>query len=148
MQRQEFIRQIKVNNRLYDIADITLLQKKGMADINKLPFSIKILVENLLRKLDGRIVGREDVLKIAGWQKRYAEPVEIPYHPARVLMQDFTGVPAVVDLAAMRDAVQGLGADPKIINPLVPVDLIIDHSVQVDYFGTKACFTKECGQGI
>ena len=142
MQRQEFIRQIKVNNRLYDIADITLLQKKGMADINKLPFSIKILVENLLRKLDGRIVGREDVLKIAGWKKRYAEPVEIPYHPARVLMQDFTGVPAVVDLAAMRDAVQDLGADPKIINPLVPVDLIIDHSVQVDYFGTKDALQK------
>lgn len=142
MQRQEFIRQIKVNNRLYDIADITLLQKKGMADINKLPFSIKILVENLLRKLDGRIVGREDVLKIAGWQKRYEEPVEIPYHPARVLMQDFTGVPAVVDLAAMRDAVQDLGADPKIINPLVPVDLIIDHSVQVDYFGTRDALQK------
>ena len=142
MQRQEFIRQIKVKNRLYDIADITLLQKKGMADINKLPFSIKILVENLLRKLDGRIVGWEDVLKIAGWKKRYEEPVEIPYHPARVLMQDFTGVPAVVDLAAMRDAVQDLGADPKIINPLVPVDLIIDHSVQVDYFGTKDALQK------
>jgi len=116
MQRQEFIRQIKVNNRGYDIADISLLQEKGIAKIDTLPFSIRILVENLLRKLDGRIVTKEDVLKIAGWKKRYDEPVEIPYHPARVLMQDFTGVPAVVDLAAMRDAVKDLGGDPMKIN--------------------------------
>jgi aconitate hydratase len=142
MQRQEFIRQIKVNNREYDIADIRLLQEKGISDINNLPFSIRILVENLLRKLDGRIVTKEDVLKIAGWKKRYDEPVEIPYHPARVLMQDFTGVPAVVDLAAMRDAVKDLGGDPMKINPLVPVDLIIDHSVQVDYFGTRDALQK------
>jgi aconitate hydratase len=142
MQRHEFIRQIKVNNKPYDIADISLLQEKGIADINNLPFSIRILVENLLRKLDGRIVGKEDVLKIAGWKKRYDEPVEIPFHPARVLMQDFTGVPAVVDLAAMRDAVKTLGGDPIKINPLVPVDLIIDHSVQVDYFGTRDALQK------
>jgi aconitate hydratase A / 2-methylisocitrate dehydratase len=142
MQRQEFIRQIKVNNRPYEIADISLLQEKGISDINKLPFSIRILVENLLRKLDGRIVRKEDVLKIAGWKKRYDEPVEIPFHPARVLMQDFTGVPAVVDLAAMRDAVKDLGGDPMKINPLVPVDLIIDHSVQVDYFGTRDALQK------
>lgn len=142
MQRQEFIRQIKANNREYDIADIRLLQEKGIAKIDTLPFSIRILVENLLRKLDGRIVTKEDVLKIAGWKKRYDEPVEIPYHPARVLMQDFTGVPAVVDLAAMRDAVKNLGGDPMKINPLVPVDLIIDHSVQVDYFGTRDALQK------
>jgi aconitate hydratase len=142
MQRQEFIRQIKVNNREYHIADISLLQEKGIAKIDALPFSIKILVENLLRKLDGRIVREEDVLKIAGWKKRYDEPVEIPFHPARVLMQDFTGVPAVVDLAAMRDAVKDLGGDPMKINPLVPVDLIIDHSVQVDYFGTRDALQK------
>jgi len=142
MQKQEFIRQIKVNNRPYDIADISLFQEKGIADVNKLPFSIRILVENLLRKLDGRIVRKEDVLKIAGWKKRYDEPMEIPFHPARVLMQDFTGVPAVVDLAAMRDAVKDLGGDPMKINPLVPVDLIIDHSVQVDYFGTRDALQK------
>jgi aconitate hydratase len=142
MQRQEFTRQIKVNNSPYEIADISLLQEKGISDINKLPFSIRILVENLLRKLDGRIVRKEDVLKIAGWKKRYDEPVEIPFHPARVLMQDFTGVPAVVDLAAMRDAVKDLGGDPMNINPLVPVDLIIDHSVQVDYFGTRDALQK------
>jgi len=142
MKRQEFIRQIKVNNREYDIADIRLLQEKGIAKIDTLPFSIRILVENLLRKLDGRTVRKEDVVKIAGWKKRYDEPVEIPFHPARVLMQDFTGVPAVVDLAAMRDAVKDLGGDPMKINPLVPVDLVIDHSVQVDYFGTPDALQK------
>ena len=142
MERQEFLRQIKVDNSKYDILDITLLQQKGIADIDKLPFSIKILVENLLRKLDGQIVKKQDLLNIAGWKKQYDEPVEIPYHPARVLMQDFTGVPAVVDLAAMRDAVKELGGDPIEINPLVPVDLIIDHSVQVDYFGTGDALKK------
>jgi len=142
MERDEFVRQIKVKDREYDIWDITLLQEKGIADMDRLPFSIKILVENLLRKLDGRVVRKEELLKIARWQKQYQEPVEIPYHPARVLMQDFTGVPAVVDLAAMRDAVKGLGGDPKKINPLVPVDLIVDHSVQVDYFGSRDALTK------
>ena len=142
MERREFIRQIKVENTKYDILDITLLQQKGIADIDKLPFSIKILVENLLRKLDGHIVREQDLLNIARWEKQYDEPVEIPYHPARVLMQDFTGVPAVVDLAAMRDAVKELGGDPIKINPLVPVDLIIDHSVQVDYFGTEDALKK------
>ena len=142
MERQEYLRQIKSNNSTYDILDITLLQQKGIADIDKLPFSIKILVENLLRKLDGHIVKEQDLLNIARWEKQYDEPVEIPYHPARVLMQDFTGVPAVVDLAAMRDAVKELGGDPIKINPLVPVDLIIDHSVQVDYFGTEDALKK------
>ena len=142
MERKEFLRQIKVENTKYDILDFTLLQQKGIADIDKLPFSIKILVENLLRKLDGHIVKEQDLLNIARWKKQYDEPVEIPYHPARVLMQDFTGVPAVVDLAAMRDAVKELGGDPIKINPLVPVDLIIDHSVQVDYFGTEDALKK------
>jgi aconitate hydratase len=142
MERQDFLRQIKFDNSKYDILDITLLQQKGIADIDRLPFSIKILVENLLRKLDGHIVKEQDLLNIAKWKKQYDEPVEIPYHPVRVLMQDFTGVPAVVDLAAMRDAVRELGGDPIKINPLVPVDLIIDHSVQVDYFGTADALEK------
>jgi len=137
MEKQEFVRQIKVGDRAYHIWDLTLLSEKGIADVERLPFSIKILVENLLRKLDGRIVRKEDLLNIARWAKQYQTPVEIPYHPARVLMQDFTGVPAVVDLAAMRDAVKELGGDPMKINPLIPVDLIVDHSVQVDYFGSS-----------
>ncbi len=142
MEQHDFIRQIEVNGKSYQIFDITLLEQKGLADIKRLPFSIKILVENLLRKLDGRVVTFDDVLNIARWQKKYATPVEIPYHPARVLMQDFTGVPAVVDLASMRDAVATLGGDPKKINPLVPVELIIDHSVQIDYFGTSDALRK------
>ncbi|MCJ7542295.1 MAG: aconitase family protein [Desulfobacterales bacterium] len=142
MDKKEFIKQIEVNGRNYSIADITLLEKKGIADIKRLPFSIKILVENLLRKFDGRTVTKEDIINIAQWKKSYDEPVEIPFHPARVLMQDFTGVPAVVDLAAMRDAVKDLGGDPMKINPLVPVDLIVDHSVQVDHYGTADSLEK------
>ncbi len=125
-----------------DFFDIMRLEKNGIADIQRLPYSIKILVENLLRKLDGHVVLEQDLKNIAGWQKSYETPVEIPYHPARVLMQDFTGVPAVVDLAAMRDAVKDLGGNPQKINPLVPVDLIVDHSVQVDYFGNPDAITQ------
>ena len=142
MKKDEFISHINIQGNEYQIFDINILEKKGLADISKLPFSIKILVENLLRKLDGRLVREEDLFNIARWKKRYETPREIPYHPARVLMQDFTGVPAVVDLAAMRDAVNDLGGDPAKINPLVPVDLIVDHSVQVDYFGSKDALTK------
>jgi aconitate hydratase A / 2-methylisocitrate dehydratase len=142
MKKAEFINHVSVQGIGYQIFDINRLEEKGIATISRLPFSIKILVENLLRKLDGKIVREEDLLSIANWKKRYESPVEIPYHPARVLMQDFTGVPAVVDLAAMRDAVRDLGGDPAKINPLVPVDLIVDHSVQVDYFGTSDALTK------
>jgi aconitate hydratase A / 2-methylisocitrate dehydratase len=142
MDSKEFIKQIDVKGKIYGVWDITILEKKGIADIQRLPFSIKILVENLLRKLDGRTVKEKDVMNIARWKKQYDQPVEIPFHPARVLMQDFTGVPAVVDLAAMRDAVKELGEDPMKINPLVPVDLIVDHSVQVDYYGSKDSLEK------
>ncbi len=142
MNKAEFINHVNVQGKEYQIFDIHRLEEKGIADVGKLPFSIKILVENLLRKLDGRIVREEDLLNVAKWKKRYDTPLEIPYHPARVLMQDFTGVPAVVDLAAMRDAVRDLGGDPAKINPLVPVDLIVDHSVQVDYFGAPDALTK------
>ena len=105
MDKKEFIKKIDVKGREYRVADIMLLEKKGIADIKRLPFSIKVLVENLLRKLDGRTVTKEDLINIARWKKRYDQPVEIPFHPARVLMQDFTGVPAVVDLAAMRSSI-------------------------------------------
>jgi aconitate hydratase len=136
MKKSEFIRKATINKKEYRFFDIGLLEKKGIAKISRLPFSIRILVENLLRKMDDRVVKESDVLNIARWKKRYAAPQEIPYHPARVLMQDFTGVPAVVDLAAMRDAMKDLGGDPSKINPLVPVDLIVDHSIQVDAWGT------------
>ncbi|MDX9786598.1 MAG: aconitate hydratase AcnA [Desulfobacterales bacterium] len=142
MNKADFTRKLSVNGKSYTIYDINRLGEQGIADVRRLPYSIKILVENLLRKLDDKVVLVEDLKQIANWQKTYAAPVEIPYHPARVLMQDFTGVPAVVDLAAMRDAVKALGGDPKKINPLVPVELIVDHSVQVDYFGTADALKK------
>ncbi|UCE51876.1 MAG: aconitate hydratase AcnA [Desulfobacterales bacterium] len=142
MEKTDFISTVTIQGKKYNIFDINKLEEKGIAAVAKLPFSIKILVENLLRKMDGRVVRQEDLLNIARWKKRYDAPQEIPYHPARVLMQDFTGVPAVVDLAAMRDAIKDLGGDPTKINPLVPVDLIVDHSVQVDFFGTPDALTK------
>lgn len=139
MKKKDFIREIDISGKLYTLYDINRLAEQKVADIERLPYSIKILVENLLRHLDGRIVSEDDLMNIAGWRKHYEFPVEIPYHPARVLMQDFTGVPAVVDLAAMRDAMATMGGDPNRINPLVPVDLVVDHSVQVDYYGTADC---------
>jgi len=142
MQRQEFLKKVSIKGEDYHILDINLLEKKGIAEIGRLPFSIRVLVENLLRKLDNHIVREEDLQNIAKWQKSYDTPVEIPHHPARVLMQDFTGVPAVVDLAAMRDAVKTLGGDPRKINPLIPVELVVDHSIQVDYFGTSDSLDK------
>ena len=142
MERTDYRKKIAVAGRDYHFYDINALEEKGIATIAKLPYTIKILVENLLRKLDGHAVREEDLLNIARWKKHYPTPQEIPYHPARVLMQDFTGVPAVVDLAAMRDAVMELGGDPAKINPLVPVDLVVDHSVQVDYFGSADALEK------
>jgi aconitate hydratase len=142
MEKQEFERRINIKGQEYHIFDIGKLEEKGIADIKKLPFSIKILVENLLRKLDNYVVKEADLIQIARWRKHYESPVEIPHHPARVLMQDFTGVPAVVDLAAMRDAVRQLGGDPRKINPLIPVELIVDHSVQLDYYGTSDALSR------
>ena len=113
-----------------------------LGDISRLPFSMKVLLENLLRFEDGKTVTREDLQAMVDWQKERRIAREIQYRPARVLMQDFTGVPAVVDLAAMRDAMNGLDGDPQKINPLVPVNLVIDHSVMVDEFGTPRAFGK------
>ena len=118
------------------------LDKAGAAlgDISRLPFSMKVLLENLLRFEDGVTVTRDDLQCMADWLKERRINREIQYRPARVLMQDFTGVPAVVDLAAMRDAMKSLGGDPQKINPQVPVHLVIDHSVMVDEFGTPKAF--------
>jgi aconitate hydratase len=142
MDNKNFVKSIEVNGNTIRYYDIQQLSAEGIGDVSRLPYSIKILVENLLRKLDGRVVKADDLKAIANWQPGYDAPVEIPYHPARVLMQDFTGVPAVVDLAAMRDAVKELGGDPRKINPLVPTELIVDHSIQVDYYGTPDCLTQ------
>lgn len=117
---------------------LSKLIEDGIGNIERLPFSIKILLENALRNQDGVQFKPEDVENIANWDADNHNPVEIPYRPARVILQDFTGVPAVVDLAALRSAMHRLGGDPKKINPVVPVDLVIDHSVQVDAFGSEA----------
>jgi len=110
------------------------LETAGIAKVSRLPYTIKILLESLLRNCDNDIITQDHVLSVANWQAQGSR-YEIPFKPARVILQDFTGVPALVDLAAMRDAMQRLGGDPKKINPLIPCDLVIDHSVQVDYFG-------------
>ena len=116
---------------------IQKLAEDGVAEVSRLPYSIKILLEAALRQCDGFEITREDVERIARWSPETAGKEEIPFKPARVVMQDFTGVPAVVDLAVMRDAVADLGGDPEKVNPLIPVDLVIDHSVQVDYYGIR-----------
>ncbi len=118
------------------------LEKAGLGKVSRLPFSIKILLESLLRNCDGTLVTEEDVRALAAWNAGSPVSREVPYKPARVILQDFTGVPAVVDLAAMRSAMERLGGDPSRINPLVPVDLVIDHSVQVDFFGTMVALQK------
>lgn len=115
---------------------------KTLGDLSRLPYCLKVLLENLLRYEDGRTVTEEDVRAIANWLETRSSTKEIAYRPARVLMQDFTGVPAVVDLAAMRDAIVSLGGEPEKINPLSPVDLVIDHSVMVDVFGSPAAFAE------
>ncbi len=142
MNKKKYLSEIYIRNNSYTIFDINLIDVNSSIETKHLPFSIKILMENLLRNMDGKIVKEKDLANIAGWKKEYHAPIEIPFHPARVLMQDFTGVPAIVDFAAMRDAVHQMGKDPSIINPLVPVDLIIDHSVQVDYYGTSTAIEK------
>ena len=114
---------------------LSRLQEAGLCQIDRLPYSIRVLLESVLRNLDGTLVREEDVRNLAAWSPK-GTPVEIPFLPARVVLQDFTGVPAVVDLAAMRSAMQRLGGDPDKINPLIPADLVIDHSVQVDRFAS------------
>jgi aconitate hydratase len=127
---------LKVGAKTYAYYSLEAAAQNGLGDISRLPVSLKVLLENLLRFEDGKTVTKADIQAFAAWLKdKGSAEVEIAYRPARVLMQDFTGVPAVVDLAAMRDAAAKLGANPKAINPLVPVDLVIDHSVMVDYFG-------------
>jgi aconitate hydratase len=130
--------ELRVGGRAYKIFRLSALEKAGF-DLKRVPYSIKILLENLMRFEDGGTVKKSDIEYVAKWNTK-AEAQEINFRPARVVLQDFTGVPCVVDLAAMRDALKKMGADPKKANPLVPVDLVIDHSVQVDHFGSKDAF--------
>ena len=127
--------ELEVGGKTYEIYRIDALKDKG--DVERLPYAMKVLLENLLRNEDGRSVRAADIEALASWNAKDNQAKEIGFMPSRVLLQDFTGVPVVVDLAVMRDAMKDLGGDPDLINPLQPVDLVIDHSVQVDEFGTK-----------
>ena len=133
-------RTLNVEGKAYEYFSLPEAEKNGLTGISRLPFSLKVLLENLLRYEDGQTVTADDIRAMAGWLLERKSTREIAYRPARVLMQDFTGVPAVVDLAAMRDAMRAMGGDPARINPLVPVDLVIDHSVMVDAFGNGMAF--------
>ena len=133
---------LKVGSKTYAFYSLAAAEKNGLKGISRLPFSMKVLLENLLRNEDGRTVTKADLQAVAQWLKTKTSERDVAFRPARVLMQDFTGVPAVVDLAAMRDAMKTLGGDPKKINPLVPVDLVIDHSVQINFFGNNGAFKK------
>jgi aconitate hydratase len=131
---------LQVDGKSYEIFRLSALEKKGVGHVSKLPFSLRVLLENLLRQEDGRFVHPGDIEALGGWDPNAATQKEISFMPARVLLQDFTGVPAVVDFAAMREAIRTLGGDPKKVNPLLPAELVIDHSVQVDKFGSDMAF--------
>ena len=133
---------LEVGGKTYDYFSLAAASEAGLGDISRLPYSLKILLENLLRHEDGQSVTTEDVKAVAAWLTQRRSVREIGFRPARVLLQDFTGVPAVVDLAALRDAMVAAGGDAERINPLSPVDLVIDHSVMVDYFGDGRAFGR------
>src|ERR1043165_7249672 len=136
-------RTLKVGDAESTYCNVQEGEENGLTGISRLPYSMKVLLENLLRNEDGRSVTKEAITAVADWLTDKGKAgVEIPYRPARVLMQEFPGVPAVVDLAAMRDGIKALGGDPEKINPLVPVDLVIDRSVIVDEFGTPMAFAR------
>src|SRR5687768_10103625 len=136
---------LNVDGKTYTIFRLDALSRVAHSRAAQLPFSLKILLENLLRNEDDAFVKRDDIEAMARWDVRNWREQEIAFRSARVLMQDFTGVPAVVDLAAMRDAIARLGGDPQRVNPLQPVDLVIDHSVQVDEYGTEAAYLINTG---
>ena len=136
------VKNLEVNGRSYAYYDLAALERSGLCNISKLPFSIRVLLENALRNAHIGPATDDDVRLVAGWSPERAPPKEFPYMPGRVTLQDFTGVPVVVDLAAMRDAVAAKGADASIINPSVHSDLVIDHSVQVDYFASEGALAR------
>jgi aconitate hydratase len=134
---------LRARGGAYTVHRLDALKKAGVApNLDSLPFSIRVVLEAILRSVDGELVHDEDVKNLGGWNAKAPKDIEVPFMPARVILQDFTGVPAVVDLASMRAAVKRLGHDPRRVNPLVPVDLVVDHSVQVDAYGTKEALAQ------
>jgi aconitate hydratase len=132
---------LTVNGKSYAYFDLNALVQQKVGHVARLPYSLRVLLEAMLRNVDGFVVNNDDVIGMANWNAKSPAKVELPFMPGRVVLQDFTGVPCVVDLAAMRDAMKKLGGDPSAINPLVPCDLVIDHSVQVDAFGSKVALS-------
>src|SRR6187397_1909429 len=133
--------ELRLGDQTVRMYSLPALERAGFAGVSRLPYSMKILLENLLRREDNAFVKADEILAVAAWNATAAVEKEISFMPARVLLQDFTGVPCVVDLAAMRDAMIALGGNPDRVNPLQPVELVIDHSVQVDYFGRADAFS-------
>src|SRR5438552_1186560 len=138
--------ELSVGNSKFTYFSLPKFAAKTGKDISKLPYSLRILLENLLRCEDGIAVSPSDVEALANWDARREPDTEIAFHPARVVLQDFTGVPCVVDLAAMRDAMADMGGDPAKINPLFPAELVIDHSVQVDNYGSADALVRNTEQ--
>jgi len=130
-------KQFELNGKTYQYYDLKKLEEAGLGNIDRLPFSVRILLESVLRQHDGRVIKDEHVKGLTKWGTKEGNGVDVPFKPSRVILQDFTGVPAVVDLASLRKAMVDMGGDPNDINPEVPVDLVIDHSVQVDEYGTN-----------
>ena len=133
---------LSVDGETFHIYSLPALERAGFPRVARLPYSLKILLENLLRREDGGHVKADDIRALASWDPAVKAEREISFMPARVLLQDFTGVPCVADLAAMRDGIVALGGDQKKVNPIQPVELVIDHSVQVDFFGSSDAFEK------
>ncbi|MFB6170000.1 MAG: aconitate hydratase, partial [Haloarculaceae archaeon] len=135
------VREFEHGGERYQMADLTVLEEEGLCDLKRLPVSIRVLLESVLRNVDGDTITEEDVRNVASWEPDVPD-VELPFTPSRVVLQDLTGVPAVVDLAALRSAAVRNGEDPNVVEPDIPVDLVIDHSVQVDYFGSEDAYEK------
>ncbi len=129
--------ELKVDGKSYTYYSLKKMREHGASKISKLPFSLKILLENLLRREDGVVVTKDDIDGLINWDPKAEPDRELAFMPARVVLQDFTGVPCIADLAAMRDALKKLGGNPSRINPLQTAELVIDHTVKVDYFGTR-----------
>src|SRR5690625_4465477 len=129
-------KQFELNGKTYNYYELKSLEKAGYGEISRLPFSVRVLLESVLRQYDGHQIQDNHVEGLAKWGTKDGEGVDVPFKPSRVILQDFTGVPAVVDLASLRKAMVDVGGEPNKINPEVPVDLVIDHSVQVDQYGT------------
>ncbi|MFB6129458.1 MAG: aconitase family protein, partial [Salinigranum sp.] len=135
------IREFDFDGTTYRMADLTALEEAGLCELDRLPVSIRILLESVVRNVDGDIVTEDDVRNAAAWEPDVPD-AEVPFTPSRVVLQDLTGVPAVVDLAALRSAVDRKGRDPTLVEPEVPCDLVIDHSVQVDFYGSEDAYEK------